>query len=281
MSDPNQNHQGPLLPTGINLFRIDGRVALVTGAYGHLGKSMAYGLAEAGAQVIVNGRSPEKLKLLASEMAEKGYKVITVPGDITVETDRERIISGVAADFDGLDIIINNAYNGRTGTVETSSIGDFDQAYHITVTSAFRIVQLAKPLLEVAASRNPGGASVVNIASMYGMVSPDPSIYGDSGSNNPPHYGAAKAGLIQLTRYLACHLATSKIRVNSISPGTFPPPEISQSQSAFYTELCRKNPMHRIGFADELKGAVLFLASDASSYVTGINLPIDGGWTAW
>ena len=81
---------------------------------------MAYGLAEAGAQVIVNGRSPEKLKLLASEMAEKGYKVITVPGDITVETDRERIISGVAADFDGLDIIINNAYNGRTGTVETS-----------------------------------------------------------------------------------------------------------------------------------------------------------------
>lgn len=281
MSESNQNHQGPLLPTGINLFRLDGRVALVTGAYGHLGKSMAYGLAEAGAQVIVNGRSPEKLALLASEMMGKGYKVTVASGDVTEEQDLKRVIELVTADYNCLDIIINNAYAGRTGTVATSSIGDFSQAYQITVTAAFRIVQLAQPLLEIAASRLPGGASVINIASMYGMVSPDPAIYGDSGSNSPPYYGAAKAGLIQLTRYLACHLASSKIRVNCISPGPFPPPEISQNQPAFYAELCRKNPMHRIGFSDELKGAVLFLASDAASYVTGVNLPVDGGWTAW
>lgn len=281
MSEPNPNLQGPLLPTGMDLFRLDGRTALITGAYGHLGKSMAYGLAEGGAQVIINGRSSEKLVLLASEMSGKGYKVTIAPGDVADEKDLERIIEYVASDFNCLDIIINNAYAGRTGTVETSSIEDFNQAYQITVTAAFRLVQLAKPLLKIAASRHPGGASVINIASMYGMVSPDPVIYGDSGANNPPHYGAAKAGLIQLTRYLACHLASSKIRVNCISPGPFPPPEISQSQPAFYAELCRKNPMHRIGFADELKGAVLFLVSDASSYVTGINLPIDGGWTAW
>lgn len=281
MSGTSQNQQDKILPAGIDLFRLDGRVALVTGAYGHLGKSMAYGLAEAGAQVVINGRSSEKLEYLASEMAEKGYKVTVASGDITDEKDLERIIACVASNFNGLDIIVNNAYAGRTGTVETSTTGDFHQAYQIAVTTAFRIVQLAKPQLEIAALRNFGGASVINIASMYGMVSPDPLIYGDSGANNPPFYGTAKAGLIQLTRYLACHLADSRIRVNCISPGPFPPSEISQNQPAFYNELCRKNPMHRIGFADELKGAVLFLASDAASFVTGINLPVDGGWTAW
>lgn len=281
MNEPNQKYQGPLLPTGVNLFRLEGRVALVTGAYGYLGKSMAYGLAEAGAQVIVNGRSSEKLELLASEMVGKGFKIMVAPGDVTEEQDLERIIKLVTDNFSCLDIIINNAYTGRNGTVETSSTGDFNQTYQITVTTAFRIVQLAKPLLEIAASRNFGGASVINIASMYGMVSPDPAIYGDSGANNPPFYGAAKAGLIQLTRYLACHLAPLGIRVNSISPGPFPPQEIAERNTEFYQRLCVKNPMHRIGHPHELRGPVLFLASDASSFVTGVNLPVDGGWTAW
>ena len=116
---------------------------------------------------------------------------------------------------------------------------------------------------------------------MYGTVSPDPAIYGHSGANNPPSYGAAKAGMIQLTRYAACHLAADKVRVNCISPGPFPVEEYLERDPAFREQLSRKNPMHRIGDPSELTGPLLFLASDASSYVTGINLPVDGGWTAW
>jgi NAD(P)-dependent dehydrogenase (short-subunit alcohol dehydrogenase family) len=116
---------------------------------------------------------------------------------------------------------------------------------------------------------------------MYGHVSPDPRLYGESGLNSAPWYGAAKGGLIQLTRYLACHLAPERIRVNAISPGPFPRTEISAGKSDFIQRLEQKVPMGRIGMPEEIAGPLLFLASDASSYVTGINLPVDGGWTAW
>ena len=116
---------------------------------------------------------------------------------------------------------------------------------------------------------------------MYGSVSPDPSIYGTSGANNPPHYGAAKAALIQFTRYAACHLASDRIRVNCISPGPFPAAKYLERDPQFAERLSAKNPMGRVGDPMELQGPLLFLASDASSYVTGIDLAVDGGWTAW
>ncbi len=116
---------------------------------------------------------------------------------------------------------------------------------------------------------------------MYGSVSPDPSIYGTSGANSPPYYGPAKAALIQLTRYAACHLANQRIRVNCISPGPFPSEKYLEHDAQFRARLQAKNPMHRTGKPAELQGPLLFLASDASSYVTGIDLAVDGGWTAW
>jgi NAD(P)-dependent dehydrogenase (short-subunit alcohol dehydrogenase family) len=131
------------------------------------------------------------------------------------------------------------------------------------------------PLLEKAESK-----SVVNVASMYGMVSPDDRIYGESGRNSPPFYGAGKAGLIQLTRYLACHLASKNIRVNAISPGPFPPQSIRIDDPEFHARLAAKVPMGRVGLADEIGGAVQFLLSEAASFITGVNIPIDGGWTA-
>lgn len=275
------NNGIPKFPRGTDLFRLDGRIALVTGASGHLGRSMATALCEAGAHVILSGRTIEKIKLFYKELLSQGLSVSMAIHDIEQEADIEELFVELVKEYDRLDIIVNNAYAGNVGTLETATYEDFSRAYGITVTAPFRILQLAIPLLEKTASKNIGGASVINIASMYGIVSPDPAIYGNSGANNPPYYGASKAGLIQFTRYAACHLASKGIRVNSLSPGPFPPPDIVGNKPEFYRELCSKNPMKRIGYADELKGPLLFLASDASSYVTGSNLLVDGGWTAW
>lgn len=263
------------------LFSLQDRVALVTGAAGHLGQSIVAGLCEAGAQVILNGRTAEKLEELQAQFNYLGYRTSTAAFDIKDETKVKELLNNIARDYKRLDIVVNNANSSSTGTMETANPEDFDQVYQINVTAPFNIVKLAVPLLEKTAKLNYGGTSVINITSMYGVVSPDPAIYGDSGVNSPPYYGTAKAGLIQLTRYMACHLASRQIRVNCISPGPFPPPAIKDQKAGFYNNLCRKNPMGRIGFADELKGATVFLASDASSYVTGINLSVDGGWTAW
>lgn len=262
-------------------FRLDGRVALITGAAGHLGCGMAQALAGAGAHVILNGRNRAKLDELAAEMNGAGQRASVACFDITDNEMVRTHVGEIAATFERLDILVNNASAGRPGTLESATTADFEESYRVNVIAAFALLQAATPLLKAAAQRNAGGASVINIASMYGSVSPDPAIYGSSGANNPPYYGAAKAGMIQLTRYAACHLAADKIRVNCISPGAFPAEEYLQRDPAFRERLNNKNPMHRVGDPSELQGPLLFLASDASSYVTGINLAVDGGWTAW
>ena len=122
---------------------------------------------------------------------------------------------------------------------------------------------------------------MINVASMYGLVSPDLRVYENAASTNPPFYGAAKAALLQLSRYLACELAKDNIRVNALCPGPFPCPSVKEANPEFIKKLENRVPLGRIGIAEELKGPVVFLASDDSSYVTGSTLNVDGGWTAW
>lgn len=253
-------------------FSLEGRVALVTGGTGHLGRSICRGLAGAGARVLVNGRNAGKAETFAAELAAQGYSAEGLPFDVT---DHHRAAAALGA-VKRLDILVNNAAPIQTGSVETVDSSMFASASAGIVEAAFALSRTALPLL-----RN-GGGSIINIASMYGSVSPDPEIYGQSGFNNPPQYGAAKAGLIQLTRYLACHFAPAGVRVNAISPGPFPVQEkLAAEHPEFLAALGRKVPMRRVGHPDELAGAVVFLASDASSFVTGVNLAVDGGWTAW
>ena len=152
---------------------------------------------------------------------------------------------------------------------------DWETGINGTINGVFRCTREVIPIME-----KNGEGSIINISSMYGKVSPDPSIYEESGFNSLPNYGAGKSAIIQYTKYLACHLAKKRIRVNSVSPGLFPKEEV-QKNVKFINQLKKKVPMDRIGLPDELKGTIIFLASNASSYITGENILVDGGWTSW
>ena len=261
-------------------FRLDGRVAFLSGATGHLGRLMADALAGAGAHVVLNARAGDKLDALCTELRSRGRKVSAACFDVTDEAAVLQNIALIGELHGRLDIVVNNASSGRAGTIESTTLADFEQAYRVNVMAAFQMIQAAVPLMRESA-KSTAGSSVVNVASMYGSVSPNPSIYGTSGANNPPSYGAAKAALTQLTRYSACHLAGEGIRVNCISPGPFPAAVYLEKDPGFHERLKEKVPMRRTGEPRELCGPLLFLASDASSYVTGVDLAVDGGWTAW
>jgi NAD(P)-dependent dehydrogenase (short-subunit alcohol dehydrogenase family) len=259
------------------LFDLRGRLILLTGSTGHLGQAMARGLARAGATVLLNSRSGKKTADQARSLAGEGGTVEAIPFDVTNRKERRAALGDIARRHGRLDGIVNNAY-GQPGARGTEA---FLESYNVAVASAWGIVTDASELLARTAAKNPGGASIVNISSMYGIVSPDPGIYSAITPPNPPFYGAAKAGLLQLTRYLACELGPRKIRVNAISPGPFPAPAVGKADPKFVKRLGRKNPLGRIGQPDELVGPVLFLLSDAASFITGANLCVDGGWTAW
>lgn len=258
------------------LFSLKDKVALVTGATGHLGEQIVLALCASGAQVILNGRNKAKLEILNTKLQGAGFKTVVCQADLLNSSEVEQQLTPLLQRYGRLDVLINNAYAGKPGLGSDPTLTQFTQAYDICVLAAYHLFKICLPFLQVSQS-----GSVINIGTMYAHVSPDPSIYGTSGMNNPPYYGAAKAGLIQLTRYLACHYAKENIRVNSISPGPFPSNDVIQKSPEFIENLQQKVPMKRIGNASEIQGPILFLASEASSYITGTDIKVDGGWTAW
>ncbi len=274
------NDQPSLFPAGKALFSLAGKVCLITGGAGHLGTAMSTALAEAGAHVCILGRTQAALAKLAGDLTGRGLSAEAVTSDVTMAEDVKTLIADLEKRHGRLDVLVNNAYAGRPGVMRDSRASDYVSAVEIAVGAAAELVNAAHGLLRNAVQAS-GDASVINIASMYGMVSPDPRIYGQSGLNNPPHYGAAKAALLQYTRYAAVHLAPEGIRVNAVSPGAFPPDVVRQRDPAFAAALIQKVPLGRLGRPEDLAGAVLFLASAGSRFVAGANLPVDGGWTAW
>jgi NAD(P)-dependent dehydrogenase (short-subunit alcohol dehydrogenase family) len=267
----------------LKIFRLDGRLVLLTGAAGHFGTAIGESLSDGGAELLLAGRSERTLGEMAEKLCERQGRQCAYPLvlDLAVAESRRRAAEHIRCKFGRLHGIVNNAYSGRVGPLETIEASDFESACAQNLTGPFHLVQLLLPLLTMSASGIAGGASVVNIASMYGVVSPDPRLYGDKGTNNPVHYGATKAAMIQMTRYLACHLAAKNIRVNSLSPGPFPKPHVAIADPDFVAELSARTPLGRTGLADEVAGPVHFLLSPASSYITGANISVDGGWTAW
>lgn len=264
--------------TPAGTFSLNGKTVLLTGATGHLGTAIAHGLGAAGADLLLTARQEQQGEKLVSELAKAGINARFFSCDLTDKDGIDRLVAHAAdAPVHGL---VNNAYSGGAGSVETASPDAWRDAYEVAVISAQRLVQSLLPNLRRAAA-SAGEASVVNIGSMYGNVSPDIAIYAGKSSSNPPFYGAAKAALGQFTRYAACEFAAENIRVNTLSPGPFPSPKVQDDAPELVGKIAGKCPMKRIGQPHELAGPVVFLLSPASSYITGADLAVDGGWTSW
>lgn len=254
-------------------FSLKNKVAIVTGGYGYLGKAFVQSLNEAGAQVIVAGRDKQKFESVFSDTTDIYFYHL----DISNTESIRKCFADVNSIYGSIDILVNNAVYLSGQFPEKVSDKDLAYSFDGIIGSVYKCIREVIPYMREQKSGN-----IVNIASMYGVVVPDFKVYdGDCKSNfNPPQYGASKAGVIQLTKFFGEYLIGDNIRVNAISPGPFPSFSVQKNQE-FVNRLAGKNPSRRIGNPEDLKGALLFLASDASKYVVGQNIQVDGGWTIW
>jgi len=259
------------------LFGLDGRVAAVAGGAGRIGRALCRGLAEAGAAVCVLDQDAQGAKELAERIArETSSRTLAVAADITREDSLEKAVGRIGDELGPPDILVNAAQFRGAGFYSSSPEDYPREAWEQTLLANLTGVHLACQAFGRMMKKHRGGA-IINLASTYGLVSPDPRIYGDSGVNSPPAYGAAKGGVIQLTRYLAVHWREFGIRVNCLVPGGV----FDNQDEAFVAEYCRRTPLGRMAQPEDYVGPVLFMASAASSYMTGAVVTVDGGWTAW
>jgi len=265
-------------------FNLDGRVAVVTGGAGLLGSGFCRTLADAGAAVVVADKNKNEAEKLAAEISQTG-KALVVEVDVT-QAESVRAMAAAAKDaFGRLDVLVCSAaldpkFDPHLGgsyeqDFEHYPLESWRQALDVNLSGAFLSAQAAAPLM-----LEQGGGVMVMIASIYGMAGPDQRIYRHPEKPRqfkPADYSASKAGLLGLTRYLAAYYAGRNIRVNALSPGGV----FNDHDDFFNKEYSARTMLGRMADKDEMNAALLFLASDASSYMTGANLVVDGGWTAW
>lgn len=260
-----------------DLHNLQGKTALVTGGSGLLGSQIAEVLAEHGANIIIASRNLDGCKQKCDEIkaAFPSVKTAAIELDLTLPESIKSCVQSSLDAFGKIDILVTCAWSGKKNSWDSITDEDWNYDIEICLNGVFRLIKAATQAL-----RDSKGV-ILNIGSMYGHVAPDYRLYEDVPQANPPSYGAAKAGIIQLTKYLASFLAKDGIRVNCISPGPFPFDHVIDQFPVFKQRLCDKNPMGRLGKAHEIKGAALLLCSDASSFMTGQNICIDGGWAVW
>lgn len=246
----------------------------IIGGAGYLGSSIIRFLIEKECRVLCADMENKAQKF--SEELHTKQEVIPITLDASEEHRIKEFVSRNVQKYgipDGLVVLIYGASGKGFDEIDAE---DFNSANNLGMTSTFL---LAREVGREMEKKNKG--SIVLFSSMYGSVSPDPGVYDDPLDVNPIEYGVGKAGIVQMTRYLAVHWAKKGIRCNCISPGPFPNSAVQKNHPGFIDRLSRKVPMGRIGHPEEIAGPVYFLLSDDSSYITGQNLFVDGGWTIW
>jgi len=268
-----------------DLFKLENRVAVVTGAAGLLGSEFCRSLAEAGASVVAADLDEDAAKLCAEGLQSKGFRVAHAKVDVRDPGSVEALIEGSLLNHHRLDILVNSAaldpkfdpahHEQSSNAFEDYPLEAWNQALDVNLTGMFLTSQAAAiPMLE------QGAGVIINICSTYGLVGPDQRLY--EREDQPPqfkpaYYSVTKAGVLGFTRYLATYYSGKNIRVNALTPGGV----FNDHDDEFVEKYAARTVLGRMARRDELNGALLFLASDASSYMTGANLVVDGGWTAW
>ena len=262
-----------------SLMDLSDRTALITGGAGHIGMAMAEAVAEQGCRVVLLDLDQKKLDAAASYLAET-YDIAAhgIAVDLEDESAIKQVPGLIESLTGSLDILINNAAFVGTNSLSgwcvpfaEQTASTWRRALEVNLTAVFELTQCCEQLLKCSSH-----ASVINISSIYGVLGPDMSLYAGTSMGNPAAYAASKGGMLQLTRWLATVLSPT-IRVNAISPGG-----VERGQlEVFQERYINKVPLRRMGKEEDLKGVTLFLASDMSAYVTGQNIMVDGGFSAW
>jgi len=270
-----------------SLFNLSGHTALVTGGGGLLGAEFCRTLAEAGAGVAIADCNVSAAESLAAALVEEGLGALPVEMDVSNPDSVEQAFAKTMKEFGRLDILVNSAaidpkfdpqhkqQKPLSGAFEDFSLAAWQQALEVNLTGVFLCCQAAaKPMLA------QGSGVIINVSSIYGIHGPDQRIYQQTGSGpqyKPVYYSVTKAGVLGLTRYLATYFTGKNIRVNALTPGGV----YNGHDDGFVQAYAARTVLGRMAQKDEMNGALLFLASDASAYMTGANLVVDGGWGAW
>jgi len=279
------------VPSIAELFDLSGRTAIITGACGLLGREHCDVLAQAGADIVVADLKPEATRKVAEDLARsRNVNVLPLEVDVSQKESVQQMVDRVINEFGRVDILVNNAaLTVKAGSeqlkdyfapFEDYAVEMWESALRVTLTGTFLCSQAAGSQM---VKQNRG--VIINLCSIYGLVAPDQRVYVNVRSpydrsmafNTPASYSATKGSILALTRYLAAYWAGRNIRVNALTPGGV----FDGHDEEFVKNYAYRTPLGRMADRGEFRGAILFLASDASSYMTGANLVVDGGWTAW
>lgn len=267
------------------LFNLKDRTAIITGGAGLLGTEFCTTLAEAGASIVVADINNQAAQDLSENLLGKGFQAISHETDITSEISVRKLVDVAIQKYNQVDILVNCAaidpkFDKKVPGSYTEEFSDYPlevwhHALEVNLTGAMLCCrEVSKPMLDA------GKGSIINVSSIYGVVGPDQRLYQDEGKPTqykPVYYSVTKAGLLGLTRYLATYFSGKNIRVNALTPGGV----FNGHKDSFTVRYSERAVLGRMAEKNEMNGALLFLASDASSYMTGANLIVDGGWTAW
>ncbi len=269
----------------LDSFRLEDRAAVVTGGAGLLGREFCRTLALASARVILADLDRSMAESLIAQFEESGLDIVYYPLDVTDPSSCKALIEFAVEQYSGVDILVNSAAldpkfdpdhaGQQTNRFEEFPLRSWQQAVDVNLTGMFLVTQAVAHSMAKA-----GKGSIINICSTYGLVGPDQRIYqrpGEVERYKPAYYSVTKAGVLGFTRYLAAYYRDTEIRVNALTPGGV----FNDHDDAFVEAYAARTILGRMARKDEMSGALLFLASDASSYMTGANLVVDGGWTAW